>query len=92
MASPRNEQHHPLERMLMGLGIKHWYTRPYRPQTNGKVERFTPHPQRRPFGGNTFDNGEELKDELQQYMLYYNTARPHQSLGGKPPLQTLEPL
>lgn len=32
--------HHPFERMLMELGIKHRYIRPYRPQTNGKVERF----------------------------------------------------
>jgi len=27
-------------RMLTELGIKHRYTKPYRPQTNGKVERF----------------------------------------------------
>ncbi|MGF6313262.1 transposase InsO family protein [Bradyrhizobium sp. i1.8.4] len=26
--------------MLLELGIKHRYTRPYRPQANGKVERF----------------------------------------------------
>ena len=37
--SSRKAQH-PFERMLMELGIKHRYTRPYRPQTNGKVERF----------------------------------------------------
>ena len=29
-----------MERMLKELGIKHRYTRPYRPQTNGKIERF----------------------------------------------------
>ena len=40
MASPRNTEHHPMERMLRELGIVHRYTRPYRPQTNGKVERF----------------------------------------------------
>ena len=37
VASPTNRSGHP---MLMELGIKHRYTRPYRPQTNGKVERF----------------------------------------------------
>ncbi len=35
-----NKNQHPFERMLIELGIKHRYTRPYRPQTNGKVERF----------------------------------------------------
>src|SRR5260370_4221251 len=36
----RNNPEHPLEAMLLELGIKHRYTRPYRPQTNGKIERF----------------------------------------------------
>ena len=40
VASPVNKAGHPMERMLRELGIKHCYTRPYRPQTNGKVERF----------------------------------------------------
>jgi len=35
-----NKHQHPFERMLIELGIKHRYTKPYRPQTNGKVERF----------------------------------------------------
>ncbi len=39
-ASPKNKNSHPFERMLLEIGVKHNYTRPYRPQTNGKVERF----------------------------------------------------
>ena len=31
----------------------------------------------------------ELKEELALYLLYYNTERPHQGLGGKTPLQAL---
>jgi len=31
---------HPFETMCKELGIKHIYTRPYRPQTNGKIEAF----------------------------------------------------
>lgn len=92
MASKGNVQRHPMERMLLELGIKHRYTRPYRPQTNGKVERFWRTLNEDLIEGTTFENAEELKDELQQYMLYYNTARPHQSLGGKTPLQMLQSL
>ena len=38
LASPGKKDQHPFERMLLELGIKHRYTRPYRPQTNGKVD------------------------------------------------------
>ena len=57
-----------MERMLKELGIKHRYTRPYRPQTNGKIERFwrTLNEDLR----TTFESVSELKDELQQYLLY----------------------
>ena len=39
MASPRNTEGHPMERMLNELGIKHRYTRPYRPQTKCREDR-----------------------------------------------------
>src|SRR3569623_1286258 len=40
-ASRKSPEEHPFEAMLIELGIKHRYTRPYRPQTNGKVQRFS---------------------------------------------------
>lgn len=78
---------HPFERMLMELGIKHRYTRPYRPQTNGKVERFWKTLEEDLLSETTFDSVEELKNELIQYLYYYNHERPHQSLGGKTPVE-----
>ena len=36
----KGRKRHPFERTLLKLGITHKYTRPYRPQTNSKVERF----------------------------------------------------
>ena len=92
MASPRNVMHHPMERMLHELGITHRYTRPYRPQTNGKVERFWRTLNEDLLDGTPFETPADLKDELLQYLLYYNTARPHQALGGKTPLQTMQNL
>ena len=76
---------HPFERMLKELGIKHRYTRPYRPQTNGKVERFWRTLNEDLIEGTYFANIENFKDELTQYLLYYNKMRPHQALGGKTP-------
>ena len=76
---------HPFERMLLELGIKHPYCRPYRPQTNGKVERFWRTLQEDLIRETDFDSLEELKDELIQYLYYYNHHRPHQGIEGKVP-------
>ena len=92
VASPRNQAGHPMERMLLELGITHRYTRPYRPQTNGKVERFWRTLNEDLLEGTTFESVEELKEELLEYLLYYNTERPHQGLGGKTPLEIMQNL
>ena len=92
MASKTNKTHHPMERMLQELGIKHRYTRPYRPQTNGKIERFWRTLNEDLLDETTFESVEELKEELVEYLLYYNMERPHQGLNGKSPLQALKLL
>jgi hypothetical protein len=76
---------HPFERMLIELGIKHRYCKPYRPQTNGKVERFWRTLQEDLIRETDFDSLKELKDELIQYLYYYNHQRPHQGIEGKTP-------
>jgi transposase InsO family protein len=81
---------HPFERMLMELGIIHRYTRPYRPQTNGKVERFWRSLEEDLLQETSFDSIEHLKDELLQYIIYYNHHRPHQGIQGKTPAEFLQ--
>jgi transposase InsO family protein len=81
----KTKESHPFERMLIEMNIKHRYTRPYRPQTNGKIERFWKTLNDDLIEETEFDTLEELKDELLQYMYYYNELRPHQSLGGISP-------
>jgi hypothetical protein len=83
---------HPFERMLMELGIKHRYTRPYRPQTNGKVERFWRTLEDDLLRNTNFDSQEELREELLQYIYYYNNERPHQGIDGKKPIEMINPL
>ena len=78
---------HPFERLLKLLNIEHIYTKPYKPQPNGKIERFWRTLYEDILEEAEFNNVEELKDELESYLLYYNEHRPHQSLGGKVPAQ-----
>jgi hypothetical protein len=85
----KDKSQHPFERMLMELGIKHRYTRPYRPQTNGKVERFWITIQEDLLNDTHFDSVTELKEELIQYLHYYNHLRPHQGIMGQVPTELL---
>ena len=80
-----SKENHPFERMLEELGIKHRYTRPYRPQTNGKIERFWRILNEDVLEGTDFESVDELKNELQDYMFYFNEKRPHQGLNGLNP-------
>jgi transposase InsO family protein len=84
-ASRSTPEEHPFEAMLIELGIKHRYTRPYRPQTNGKVERFWRTLDDDVIEGASFDNLDHFANELFEYIIYYNNFRPHQALGGKTP-------
>jgi hypothetical protein len=77
--------HHPFERLLLELGITHRYTKPYRPQTNGKVERFWRTIEEDMLRDTSYESKEELKEELLNYLVYYNTVRPHQGINGKTP-------
>jgi transposase InsO family protein len=84
-ASRTQPQEHPFEAMLLELGIRHRYTRPYRPQTNGKIERFWRTLDDDVIDGATFDNLEHFANELFEYLVYYNNHRPHQALNNLTP-------
>ena len=86
----KKKEHHPFERMLQELGIKHRYTRPYRPQTNGKVERFWRTIEEDMLRGTSYDSEESLRKELEEYLYYYNHLRPHQGINGKIPYDLLQ--
>ncbi len=81
----KSKHNHAFERMLNELEIKHRYIRPYRPQTNGKIERLWRTIEEDLIRGTFFESKEHLKEELLQYLYYYNHERPHQALNGEAP-------
>jgi len=80
-----SKENHPFERLLMEMGVKHRHTKPYRPQTNGKVERFWRTLNEDLIEGTYFESIEHFKKELLDYNAYYNKLRPHQALNGQTP-------
>jgi len=77
------------DRICADNGIKHLLTAPYSPTTTGKVERlhktmraefFTPKDR-------LFATIGELQAAVDAWVSEYNTARPHQSCGGRPPAE-----
>jgi transposase InsO family protein len=77
------------DRICADNGIRHLLTAPCSPTTTGKVERlhktmraefFTPKDR-------LFTTVEQLQEALDAWVVEYNTTRPHQSSGGRPPIE-----
>ena len=73
------------------LGIKHLRTRPYRPRTNGKAERFIQTMLRECAYGQVFTTSQQRRQALRRWLMYYNCRRPHSALGHNPPISRLAP-
>ena len=73
------------------LGIRHVRTRPYRPRTNGKAERFIQTMLREWAYAASYANSEHRRRVLTTWLTYYNCQRPHSALGHQPPISRLAP-
>lgn len=71
------------------LGVRHRFTRPYRPQTNGKAERFIQSALREWAYGWVYQNSEARTQTLDAWNHHYNWHRPHQGIGGRAPMTRL---
>jgi len=75
-----------------GLGVTPKRTRPYRPQTNGKIERF----HRTLADGwayaRLYPSDSERRAALPTWVHFYNHHRAHSAIGGRPPISRLNNL
>jgi transposase InsO family protein len=71
------------------IGARHKVTRPFRPQTNGKAERFNQTLLREWAYVRRYDTNQERLDALPAFVRRYNEERPHGSLAGQTPMSVL---
>ena len=71
------------------LGVRHHRTRPYRPQTNGKAERFIRTLLQGWAYGAVYGSSAQRTHTLAGWMHFYNHQRPHGALNHKPPITRL---
>jgi transposase InsO family protein len=81
-----------LRELLAARGIRHLTTEPYRPRTNGKVERFHQTMAREWAYGLAYRSHRHRNRALPHWLDHYNRRRPHSSLGGRPPLSRVHNL
>ena len=75
-----------LRELLAREGIRHITTQPYRPRTNGKVERFHQTMGREWAYGLAYRSHRHRNQALPHWLDHYNQRRPHSSLGNRPPI------
>ena len=71
------------------LGIKHIFTKPYTPQTNGKAERFIQSALREWAYATAFAHSDQRRSALPTWLHRYNWHRPHASLAKNTPISRL---
>jgi transposase InsO family protein len=72
--------------LLARHGLRHIRTPRYTPRWNGKAERFIQTLQNEWAYARRWENSTERAKALSSFLRYYNRARPHSSLGNRPPV------
>jgi transposase InsO family protein len=86
-AKQRGDGRTALQILLGELGIKYSNSRPYHPQTCGKVERFHQTIKKHLRALPPVATINELQRQIDDFLVYYNTVRPHRALRRRTPLE-----
>jgi transposase InsO family protein len=76
-----------MEVELLSLGIASKHSRPYHPQTCGKVERFHQTLKQYLSAQDPAETKKQLQGQLDRFVAYYNERRPHRGIGRRTPLE-----
>lgn len=76
-------------RLCRSAGVRHFRTRPYTPRTNGKAERFIQTLLREWAYRRAYPSSRQRTEALPAWLYYYNWARHHGALHGRPPISCL---
>ena len=71
------------------LGVRHLFTKPYTPRTNGKAERFIQTSLREWAYAVAYAHSRERTRALPGWLAHYNYRRSHSALGGLPPISRI---
>jgi len=74
---------------VQALGLKHRFTRPYTPKTNGKAERFIQTSLREWAYAHAYSHSHQRSARLPLFLHNYNWHRPHHALKLRPPVSRL---
>ena len=78
-----------LAQACRAAGLRHLFTRPYRPQTNGKAERFIQTSLREWAYARSYQHSTVRATHLPSFLHHYNWHRPHSALDHNPPVSKL---
>jgi len=78
-----------VEAICVDRSIRHVWTRPYTPKTNGKAERLVQTLLREWAYVRPYRSSRQRTDRLQAYLKHYNRSRPHAGIAGKTPMARL---
>ena len=76
---------HAFRAALARYGARHLTTRPYRPRTNGKAERFILTALREWFYAKPYTSSDRRSRDMPAWLQWYNCHRPHAGINALPP-------